>query len=107
VGPEFSLDVTSDDDGRTIVAVAGELDLARADEFAVAVADALAAGDTVIDLGELEFMDSAGVRAMNTALRLAAEHGHDLVVRAALQPSVAQVLELTGMMALLPVEGSR
>src|SRR5688500_12492781 len=64
--PIFSLDVTPGDDGSTTVSVAGELDLATADEFARAVRSGLARGPVLIDLREVTFMDSSGVRALNT-----------------------------------------
>ena len=105
--PVFSLDVTAGDDGRTTVSVAGELDLASAEEFTRAVHAALRDGGVVVDLREATFMDSAGVRAMNTALREAAEAGRELRVLDGLHPNVVQVLELTGMMGLLTVEGRR
>ena len=103
--PLFSLAVTAGDDGRTTVSPAGELDLSAADAFAAAVHDALVAGAVFIDLSEVTFMDSAGVRALNTALREAAQHGHELRVGAQMHDPVVQVLELTGMLGLLPVDG--
>ena len=103
--PLFSLTVTAGGDGRTTVSAAGELDLSAADAFAAAVRDALAAGAVVIDLSEVTFMDSAGVRALNTALRESAQHGHELRVGADMQNPVVQVLEMTGMMGLLPMNG--
>ncbi len=103
--PLFSLAATADGDGRTTVSAAGELDLAAAEPFATAVRDALAAGAVVIDLSQVTFMDSAGVRALNTALRESAQHGRELRVGAQLQPAVVQVLELTGMLGLLPLDG--
>ena len=103
--PVFSLDVSPGDDGEAIVTVAGELDLASADQFAFAVADRLSAGPVLIDLSRLTFMDSAGVRAMNSALRSASQHGHELRVAPEMDASVVQVLELTGMMGLLRIEG--
>jgi len=102
--PPFSLDVGSDGDGRTTLTVSGELDIASADAFTSAVAGRLAAGAVLLDLRQLTFMDSTGVRALNTALRVASEHGHDLRVAAGMQPSVAQILELTGMIGLLSLE---
>ncbi len=101
--PLFALDVAADD-GRTTVSAAGELDLASADAFTAAVADGLAAGPVVVDLSALTFMDSSGVRALNTALREASQHGRELRVRGDMQPSVVQILELSGMMSLLPIE---
>jgi anti-sigma B factor antagonist len=72
--PTFSVDVTTDD-GWTTVAVAGELDLATADELSGAVRAGLAGGAVRLDLREVTFMDSAGVRALNTALRESAAEG--------------------------------
>ena len=105
--PSFSLHVTAGDDGCTTVSVAGELDLATADEFSRAVRGALATSAVVIDLREVRFMDSAGVRALNTALRESAENDRELRVSAEMHPSVVQVLEMTGMLGLLPVEHRR
>lgn len=102
--PPFSLDVGCDAGGRTTVSVRGELDIASVDEFSRAVADGLAAGPVLLDLRGLTFMDSTGVRALNTALREASEHGHELRVAAGMQPAVDQILELTGMLGLLPLE---
>jgi anti-sigma B factor antagonist len=102
--PIFSVGVTPGGDGWTIVSVAGELDLATAEEFSGAVRGALSSGAVVVELRELTFMDSAGVRALNTALREAAENGRELLVRKGMHPSVVQVLELTGMLGLLPME---
>ena len=105
--PIFSVDVTAGEDGRTTVSAAGELDLATAEEFSGAVRSGLAAGAVTIDLREVTFMDSAGVRALNTALREAAEAGRELRVSEEMHPSVVQVLELTGMLGLLPVDVER
>jgi anti-anti-sigma factor len=102
--PTFSLDVTEGDDGGTTVSVAGELDIATADEFSRAVGSGLATGAVVIDLRQLTFMDSSGVRALNTALQEAAERGRRLQVSGELHPSVAQVLRMTGMLPLLPMK---
>ncbi len=99
----FALDVTTGADGQTIVAVAGEIDLATADRFASAIAAGLASGPVFLDLSAVSFMDSAGVRAVNAMLRAATEHGHELRVAPAMQDSVVQVLELTGMMGLLTI----
>jgi anti-anti-sigma factor len=104
--PIFSLDVAPGD-GCTTVSVAGELDLATADEFSRAVRSGLVRGAVLIDLREVTFMDSSGVRALNTALRESAERGRELRVSEAMHPSVVQVLELTGMLGLLPVKDGR
>ena len=105
--PVFSLDVISGADGQSLIRAAGELDRATVDEFTTAVRAALTRGGVIVDLSALEFMDSSGVRALNTALREAAEQRRELRVREAMQPSVVQILELTDMLSLLPMERAR
>ncbi|HEX8207367.1 MAG TPA: STAS domain-containing protein [Solirubrobacteraceae bacterium] len=101
--PVFVIDAARGADGETAISVGGELDLANADQLGAAVREGLASGDVTVDLSDLAFMDSAGVRALNAALREADAAGRRLRVRKAMQPSVVQILELTGMMALLDV----
>jgi anti-sigma B factor antagonist len=103
--PFFSVEVIAGDDGSATVSVAGELDLATADEFSRAVRSGLAAGDVVIDLRKVTFMDSAGVRALDMAMREAAVSAGSLRVADGMPPSVVQVLKLTGMLELLPMDG--
>jgi anti-sigma B factor antagonist len=105
--PPFSLHVTVGEDGATKVSVGGELDIATADEFLRAVQSGLATGAVVIDLRELTFMDSSGVRALNMALRESAKNGRELRVSEAMHPSVIQVLEMTGMLRLLTMDNGR
>lgn len=87
----------------TVVAAAGELDLATADEYAGAVRERLAAGPVLLDLAELEFMDSSGVRTLGALLRDAAREGWTLAVRPEIRPNVRQVLDITGMSGVLPI----
>ena len=101
--PVFSLDAVADG-GRTIMRVAGELDIDTVRRFAPAAREALEAGGLRLDLRELDFMDSSGVRSINTVLREADERGRELHVVGPLRPAVRQVLELTGMLGLLPIE---
>lgn len=101
--PNFAIDAAARADGITTIRVSGELDLATAGELAAALSAALAAGDVVLDLSAVSFMDSAGVRSLNSALRETAEQGRRLTVRPDMQPIVSQVLELTGMMQLLQI----
>lgn len=99
----FAIEAAPRDGGATTVSVTGEVDLANADELAHAIRAALPEGDVVLDLRAVVFMDSAGVRALNTGLREAGEAGRALRLAAGLQPSVAQILELTGMTSLIEV----
>jgi len=104
--PEFHLTVDEADD-HAVVAVAGEMDLVTAGSFADAVSERLAEGPVVLDLGGLSFMDSSGVRALDTLLRDAERQGRSLTMRPGLHDAVRQILEVTGMFAILPIEDER
>ena len=59
---------TSERDGRAVVVPRGELDLATAPELDAVVNERLDAGqDVVMDLRELAFMDSTGLRVLVAA----------------------------------------
>jgi anti-anti-sigma factor len=89
--------------GRRVVAAVGEVDIATAGEFAARLRAELACGPVVLDLSELVFVDSAGVRALNDLLEEIDRCGWTLRVRPVLSLGVRRVLELTGMLELLPI----
>jgi anti-anti-sigma factor len=85
--------------------VRGELDLATAPEFEAAVAAHLQAGRPVLlDLAELVFLDSTGVRSLHQLAQATAGEEPAFAIGAAMRPAVRQVLEITGVLALLPLE---
>lgn len=92
--------------GRTVLAVAGELDIATVEDFLAAVRDALGDGALTLDLRELTFMDSAGVRALDALLREASASGRSFTIDPRLHRNVAGVLRLTGMLDSLPLDRS-
>ena len=70
---------TSDRGGRAVVLVRGELDLATAPELEQVVTEHLDAGEeVVVDLRELEFMDSTGLRVIVSADGRAREEDRSL-----------------------------
>jgi anti-sigma B factor antagonist len=89
--------------GERTVAAAGEIDLATADAFAAGLREHLAGGPVLLDLRELSFMDSSGVRVLDALLRDVDREGWSLAVRPELQDSVRLVLEMTGMLNVLPM----
>ena len=99
--PGFTLDVHPADDGGTRVVAGGELDLAVAPEFKRRVAALLADGPVLLDLRELEFMDSSGVRVLDALTGIAEVEGHAFQVASEMQAPVRQVLEMTGMLGVL------
>jgi anti-anti-sigma factor len=84
--------------------VAGELDIATAPELDRTLREEIARGPVVLDLARLTFMDSTGIRVLSGALDAAATESWGLTVRPALHEHVRQVLEMTGMLAVLPFE---
>jgi anti-anti-sigma factor len=97
--PEFSVAVDRPSGGgRTIVVVAGEIDLATSPEVERVTREALRDGPVLLDLTAVPFMDSTGIRLLDALVRGDA----DLQLAPGLQPGVTQVLEMTGMTALLP-----
>jgi anti-anti-sigma factor len=86
------------------LALAGELDLACVPRFEALVASAFVMADRcLIDLGELEFVDSSGIRALMRARRRASETGATLELANA-SPAIARVLTQAGV-EHAPVEG--
>jgi anti-anti-sigma factor len=101
--PSFALEVVMI--GRTTrIAPSGELDIASAPEFEQAIADATAepGAELVLDLRELTFMDSTGLRALAQTNARADEAGFALsIIRGPRQ--IERVLEISGLADLLPL----
>ena len=88
----------ADDPGRTRtrLVLAGEFDLVARDALEGALTSALRAGDVVIDMQDVTFLDCSGVGVLTRGLRQAWREGHGLqVVNAA--GTVRQMLDLTGV----------
>jgi anti-sigma B factor antagonist len=87
--------VTSlESDGATIVAVAGEIDLATAPELRTALL--AAEGDVTVDLAGVSFMDSSGLGALVAAQKHTVGSGHRFVVRNETE-LVERTMKLTGV----------
>jgi anti-sigma B factor antagonist len=90
-----------------VISLCGELDLANAGTAETVLQDSLAEDTSrvVIDMRELEFIDSTGI-----ALLVAALSNNDSEVRIRFIPSTAaavtRVLELTGLSERLPLAGA-
>ena len=86
--------------------MAGEIDLATAPTFESGLREQLAAGPVRLDLQGLSFMDSSGIRALDTLVRDLPAMRWTLVIEPTLQPAVRQVIALTGMTDALPFDVS-
>jgi anti-anti-sigma factor len=89
---------TSERGGRTVVSLRGELDLATAPAFEEVVNEHLTAGgDVVVDLRELTFMDSTGLRVLVHAHARVGDEQRFLVVRPPVGGPVAKILAIAGV----------
>ncbi len=104
--PSFEIVVSPSPREGVVLAVAGEIDLATADEFADALREQLAAGPVRLDLRGLSFMDSSGIRVLDAVLRDLTPMRWTLVIEPTLQAAVRQVIALTGMTDALPFDGA-
>lgn len=91
---------------RLRLALNGELDLANAETAKATLREALASGkDVVVDLADLEFLDSTGVAMLVAAMREV--DGKRLSFLPSEHEAVRRLLKLTGLdewMGLAPVE---
>jgi anti-sigma B factor antagonist len=101
--PDFDLRVVRSDSRVHIVPV-GELDIATAPQLEQALVEATSgpASELVLDLRELTFMDSTGLRALAQANLKAEQAGTALAIwRGSRQ--IERVLEISGLGPLLPL----
>jgi anti-sigma B factor antagonist len=75
--PELSIQPSRMRGGALRLVVSGELDMSTSSVLAAAISDALANGTKAVsvDLGEVSFLDSSGIRALIDGWRLALRHG--------------------------------
>lgn len=92
------LQITGDESGgQSLLKLVGELDIASAPQLERAL-EGVGSGASrrlIIDLAELSFMDSTGLRALLQAHRLASETERELVLRPGPR-QVQRVFELSG-----------
>jgi anti-anti-sigma factor len=92
----FAVSVGESGQGRTVVTVQGELDLATADRLWTELEPLLLPQAVVVlDGSEISFLDSSGLRVLLQAGKRAASDGASFRLVAP-QPAVQRVLELAG-----------
>ncbi|MDR8412578.1 STAS domain-containing protein [Nonomuraea sp. 3-1Str] len=92
---------TDRNDGVTVIALAGELDIATAGELRQAVGDAVSGGPDgppllVIDMLAVDFCDSTGLSVLVSAINGAAAAGGRAVL-SGIGPRMARLLHVTGL----------
>ena len=99
----FSVTVSTDGERATVV-LRGELDLSGVDRAREAIeqAEASATSLVILDLSELDFLDSTGLEVILRAARRAQDEGRRLIVQ---RPSryVMRLLEMTAIAQSLDI----
>jgi anti-sigma B factor antagonist len=105
-GPSFEIQESVDDDGAARVTLVGELDIAVADGVEQRLRRLREAGSRVrLDLSQLDFIDSSGVRAIVLGLKHARQGGHELEVDRQISPTVRRMIEIMGIAPQLWPDG--
>ncbi|MEV0155125.1 STAS domain-containing protein [Micromonospora sp. NPDC050686] len=89
--------------GRVILCPTGEIDMSSADALEAALREAVRRPDAravLVDLSRVDFLDSAGVRALLRGADAGAVHAVPVRVTDP-QPAVARILRITGVGPLL------
>jgi anti-sigma B factor antagonist len=97
-GPSFEIEESVDADGAVRLTLIGELDIAVADGVEERLRAHRANGKPVrLDLSQLDFIDSSGVRAIVLGLKHARSGGADLEVDTRVTSTVERMIEIMGI----------
>jgi anti-anti-sigma factor len=99
----FSVEVLTGDNGRVVVIPRGELDLATQGELRGALGVARSSGDVVLDLGELRFLDTSGLRLILEIAEASRRDGFRFTVLRG-SAAVQRLFEVAGVEELVPFE---
>jgi anti-sigma B factor antagonist len=82
-----------------VIRATGELDVATAETFDSELRGALASGalTVLLDLSQLEFIDSTGIRALLTGKELCSMNGSRFGILRKVSPAVRRSLEVSGV----------
>jgi anti-sigma B factor antagonist len=104
-GPTAQLRLSrrAETDGRQVVSVSGELDIATAQQAYAYLSDLIDQGHAPlsVDLGGLTFCDASGLSVLAKTARRARECGRQLMLTGA-RPSLLKIMQVTEMDAMFP-----
>jgi len=92
-----------DVDGRQVVSVAGELDIATAQQAYAYISDVIDNGKAPVsvDLGQVTFCDASGLGVLARAAKHARQTGQQLMLTSA-RPSMLKIIRITGLDTAFP-----
>lgn len=101
------LSIQHEHEGSTIVvSISGRVDSATAGAMDTELEKLISANkQVVLDFKNIEFLSSAGVRALVKAMKTARKSGHQVRL-AAIPDHIAEVMKTLGMMEIMPVHPS-
>ncbi len=106
---ELSIDIKTEHDGDALVfRLRGSLDIATSPTVRAALSEAADEGkhDIIVDLTELQFIDSTGLGALIGGHRRAVEHGGRLSLIAR-EGAILRLLNITGLIRVFAVYPDR
>ena len=95
--------IDSTEASRTVCRLSGALDWEHAAQLGAALAACGEAANLAVDLSDVSFMDSAGLRVLVGGVRRVHYGGGEVVVCGA-RPNIRRLLELTGFDRVAPLE---
>jgi anti-anti-sigma factor len=100
----FAVVVSPLNDHEIRVAVKGELDLVSASELEQALKrELLASNDVLLDLSEMDFIDSTGLHAIVESVRTAKAVGRKLKLSPDLPSHARRLMEIVGLLPFIPI----
>jgi anti-sigma B factor antagonist len=93
--------------GTTVVAVSGEIDVATAPQLQECLHSLIAGGKTtlILDLLSVTFLDSTALGVLVGALKRCREEGGDLHL-VVTDPRIIKIFEITGLTTVFPIADS-
>lgn len=103
---DLGLDLT-EREGSAVLAVSGEVDVASAPRLRERIVGMVADGHRriVLDLDEVDFLDSTGLGVLVGALKRVRTHGGELHI-VCTSPRILKVFDITGLTLVFPLHGS-
>jgi anti-sigma B factor antagonist len=100
----FAVEVSPLGDREIQVAVTGELDLVSASQLEdVLKRELLADNDVLLDLSDMDFIDSTGLHAIVEAVRTAKSVGRKIKLSAELPAHARRLMEIVGLLPFIPI----
>jgi anti-sigma B factor antagonist len=96
--------VEEDERGVAVVTLSGEHDMVSVDEVRETILSAASDGPVVVNLSQADFIDSS---IINSLIRTHEKCDGRLVLEVATSQSVRRILEITGLMRVIPTAEKR